>query len=287
MTLTFSHSHVISGTTTLLTSAMNSASSYYIANSTPSPHATPSTTAPASGTASPQPSRTLLLLQSPNTRKHLTRIHALSGQAVKVSSKTAGMVEGMIHRVVGGSDKGKGRASGTSTPSSSSIASGYKPPLPPRASSKAGSTTSQLQPSPPPYAAYHGSAAEIPLPLRKSPSTISSSPSPSPAPTPRVNRSPVSTRTSLALSAGILLSTLSTSSVRLVDVGSSALSAAVTHKYGAEVGGNVNIAAGAARNVILVYVDVTGMGRRAIVKTAAKSWVKGKMRNTTTGVEGK
>ncbi|KAI0047050.1 hypothetical protein FA95DRAFT_1559479 [Auriscalpium vulgare] len=243
--------HVIAGGTTLLTSAMSSASNYYIAHSTPSPHATPSGTlspskdtlsvpgsASGSRSGSPAPpSRTLLLLQSPTTRKNLTRVHAVSGHAAKLSNKTTAVVEGLIERMVGAeSGKGKGKA-GLAQPGSQTD----KPPLPSRNVIRAPS------PLPPPYSA--AASEKPPLPPRRSPA-----PSRSTSPLPP-HASP--------------------STMRLVDAGGVALGAAVTHKYGAQAGENVGIAAGAARNVTLVYVDMRGLGRRAIVKKVAKGWVKG------------
>ncbi|KAI0059133.1 hypothetical protein BV25DRAFT_1171519 [Artomyces pyxidatus] len=257
-------SHVISGSTTLLESAMSSASSYYIAHSTPSPHAnmpsgslTPDPRVP-SPRPPPPPSRTLLLLQSPTTRKHLSNIRTVSGHAVKLSSKTAAVVDSMITRITS-SDKGKGRASSQMQTPTLQQPANEKPPLPPRS------------PAPPAY------AEKPPLPPRKSPlPSRSSSPIPPQPPTGEV-RPKLGTRARLALSAALVLASLEASSTRLVDSGGSALSAAVSHKYGAQAGENVNIAAGTARNVVLVYVDMRGLGRRAIVKRVAKGWVQGRV----------
>jgi spartin len=51
----------------------------------------------------------------------------------------------------------------------------------------------------------------------------------------------------------------------------------VTHKYGEAAGSNVALAGRTARNVVLVYVDVRGLGRRAIVRHTAKTWAKGQV----------
>ncbi|KAI0303527.1 hypothetical protein B0F90DRAFT_1809704 [Multifurca ochricompacta] len=283
-------SHVISGTTTLLTSAMTSASNYYIAHSTPSPHAT-GTTSPTPGTgpstppAAAPPSRTLLLLQSSATRKHLTRIHAVSGGAVKLSNKTAAAVESLIQRAVG-TDKGKGRAPPLTVPTpqlaslisqSPPTSSITKPPLPPRSRG----------PSPTPPPAY--SLDKPPLPPRhdKSPSS-SRAPSPLlqsklPITTTTIPSHPLSTRTRVALSAALILASLSASSVRLVDTGGAAVTAAVSHKYGTVAGDNAALAARTVRNIVLIYVDVRGLGRRVIVKRTAKTWIKGHIRRGKEG----
>jgi len=81
----------------------------------------------------------------------------------------------------------------------------------------------------------------------------------------------------VALSAALLLATIDASAVRLVEAGGDAISAAVTHKYGTTAGENASLAGRAARNIVLVYVDVRGLGRRVIVKRVAKQWVKGRI----------
>lgn len=65
--------------------------------------------------------------------------------------------------------------------------------------------------------------------------------------------------------------------MRLVEAGGAAVSAAVSHKYGTAAGENAALAGRTARNIVLVYVDVRGLGRRVIVKRMAKTWVKGRM----------
>jgi spartin len=88
---------------------------------------------------------------------------------------------------------------------------------------------------------------------------------------------PLRTRTSLALSAALILASLETSAVRLVEAGGAAVSAAVAHTYGPVAGENAAIAGRTARNIVLLYVDVRGLGRRVIVKRMAKRWVKGRI----------
>jgi spartin len=88
---------------------------------------------------------------------------------------------------------------------------------------------------------------------------------------------PLRTGTSVALSAALILASIEASAVRLVEAGGAAVSAAVTHKYGATAGENAALAGRTARNIVLVYVDVRGLGRRVIVKRVAKTWVKGRI----------
>ncbi|KAF9731083.1 protein spg20 [Paraphaeosphaeria minitans] len=63
-----------------------------------------------------------------------------------------------------------------------------------------------------------------------------------------------------------------------------AATAAIGHKYGAEAGGLAGDLAGGVKNVGLVYIDVTGVSRRAIITSVAKGMVVGKVRDKK-GVE--
>ena len=81
----------------------------------------------------------------------------------------------------------------------------------------------------------------------------------------------------MALSAAIILASLEASTVRLAEAGGAAVTAAVAHKYGAAAGENAALATGGMCNVVLVYVDVRGLGRKAVVKRLAKSWAKGRV----------
>ncbi|KAF2677611.1 hypothetical protein K458DRAFT_423868 [Lentithecium fluviatile CBS 122367] len=63
-----------------------------------------------------------------------------------------------------------------------------------------------------------------------------------------------------------------------------AASAAIGHKYGAEAGSISASLAGGVKNVGLVYIDVTGVSRRAIITSVAKGMVVGKVRDKK-GVE--
>jgi spartin len=48
-------------------------------------------------------------------------------------------------------------------------------------------------------------------------------------------------------------------------------------RYGAEAGQSSVLMAGTARNVALVYIDMSGIGRRALLRRAGKEYVKGKL----------
>lgn len=58
-----------------------------------------------------------------------------------------------------------------------------------------------------------------------------------------------------------------------------AATAAIGHKYGAEAGTLADELAGGVKNVGLVYIDVTGVSRRAIIKSVAKGMVVGKVKD--------
>ncbi|KAH9977339.1 hypothetical protein BGW80DRAFT_1456637 [Lactifluus volemus] len=197
------HFRVISDTATLLAGAMTSASNHFIAHSTPSPA-----------------SSKLLLLQSPTTKKHLTRVHTVTDDAVKLGNKATVAIERLISR-----------RSRTANP----------PPA-------------FVHQSPPP-------APQSLTPLLR--------------PLARV-----------AYPAAIVLTSLEASTARVIDAGSASVSAAVSHKYGPTAAGNVALAGGTVRNVVLVYMDVQGLGRRAVVKVVAKGLVKGHIARAKGGSSG-
>ena len=60
------------------------------------------------------------------------------------------------------------------------------------------------------------------------------------------------------------------------DVSSERVTAVVGHKYGPEAARSAHLATHTARNVTLVYIDMRGFARRAIIKKAGKQWLKGK-----------
>ena len=64
----------------------------------------------------------------------------------------------------------------------------------------------------------------------------------------------------------------------LLNTGSQAATVVVAHKYGAEAGDLAKAATGSVKNVGLVYIDASGVSRRAVVKGVAKGMVVGKVR---------
>ena len=78
----------------------------------------------------------------------------------------------------------------------------------------------------------------------------------------------------LALSANLVLAAVDDSIRRTWDVGSERATAVVAHKYGPEAAKSTHLAAHTARNVTLVYIDMRGLARRALIRRAGKHWVK-------------
>lgn len=71
---------------------------------------------------------------------------------------------------------------------------------------------------------------------------------------------------------------IATSGKSLLDTSGAAASTMVGHRYGDEAGAMATHLAGGVKNVGLVYIDVTGVSRRALIKSVAKGMVVGKVR---------
>ena len=63
----------------------------------------------------------------------------------------------------------------------------------------------------------------------------------------------------------------------LLTTGASATSSVVSHRYGPEAGQAAGAFAGSFKNVGLVYIDATGVSRKAVMKSVAKGMVVGRM----------
>jgi len=109
--------------------------------------------------------------------------------------------------------------------------------------------------------AGHGNAQEGPPPLPLRPS--------------------LRKRDKIILSADLILGTMEESARRILDTGSDELTKVVGHKRGQEAGENAALATGAARNIALVYIDMRGIGRRAIIRKTGKEFVKARISNHT------
>ncbi|KAF8881931.1 hypothetical protein CPB84DRAFT_1838237 [Gymnopilus junonius] len=268
-------SHAISMTTNLLLTTITSASSFYISHSTPSPH---HSNAPSASTT---PS-------AKKTRKGFATVHAMSGEAVKISTKTIGLIDKMIRRAMGVPASG---------PASSLAPNGpTPPPLPPRTPSPSRSSI-----APPPYTpgdeklSYLGdqksslsprqlaspaptTGAAPPLPPRSG-TANKSYPVPTSASGPPSLPPRLKTRDHLLISADLILSTVDDSLRKVLDVSSEQVGRVVQHKYGSEAAQTSMLMTGTARNVGLVYIDMRGIGRRALLRRAGKEFVKARFTN--------
>lgn len=234
---------------------MTGAANYYIANSKPS--------------AEP-------IVFSDTTKQNFKRIHNISGTAVKVTSKTTGLIHQTVEKLA---DRVAGKGKGTPGEGQHSVQSGLRP----------GAMTGI------PY----GSSSSFPTPISgKNSSTWPSQYSgrtlhpssnssfapppyePSPSPTPGTTPPPLPRRkllNRLLTSTDMLLTTLESSAHHLVSTTTTSLSAAATHKYGHEAGQAVGMMGDSVKNVGVVYIDMKGVGRRALLKVAGKRVVKARM----------
>lgn len=264
-------SHAIAGGTNMLVTVISGASSSYIAHSKP--------VLPEPGKA---PSRVAVFLSSEKTKKGISNVHAFTGQAVKVSAKTMGVIDSIITTTIGGKSE-KPAASAKSAAPSINEKSGLPPPpyTPPISTSYAPYTSkgsSSLHVSTDGKPALPPRRSPSPSPIRGySPSpTRGYTPSPSSTPPPALPPRNVGLIKRVILSADLILSTLEHSGKQLLDVSADSLGNIAGHRYGEAAGDNVRGMTGSARNVAVVYVDMRGIGRRALIKRVGKSYVKGK-----------
>ncbi|KAJ2931349.1 hypothetical protein H1R20_g5721, partial [Candolleomyces eurysporus] len=256
-------SSAISLTTNLVVTTITAASNYYVNNSSPSPHhsraATPAAAGDPSqgGTPPPLPPRprALVFLTSESTKKGLNQVHAVSGEAVKVSAKTVKFIDNMIRRAIGAKPKRDRTAF---------LRAGQDPPAPVSPSPSTSSPKSAGL-APPPYAA--GGSGGPTLPARRSTS---------PVPPPLPSR-PLTTKDRVLISADLILSTIDHSTRQLINAGTQQVGKIVDHKYGPEAAESSVLMANTARNVGLVYVDLHGIGRRALLKRAGRTYIKSKL----------
>ncbi|KAJ3732124.1 senescence-associated protein-domain-containing protein [Lentinula guzmanii] len=256
----------ISQSTNLLMNIVSSASNYYINHSSPSisrPASSIASNIPGSGASSKSSSsssKAIAFISSSRTQTGLTHAHALTAQAVKVSGKTLSLIDDMISKIIGNKSKPS-----TAVPSSSSIHTGMPPPppyskplLPPR------NTSEHLKlpgPEKPPLPPRHAVTAP-PLPPRT-----------------------LTKKVKLVLSADLILSTIDESLKQLIDVGGRSATRVVQHRYGSEAAQSTALMAGTARNVALVYIDMQGVGRKALIKRVSKQYVKSKLANSKRKVD--
>jgi spartin len=266
----------ISRGATLLASGITTASNFYVSRATPHPSAAPA----REGIASPPPPLAVQWLTSDPARRGLDTAHTYTGKAAALSKRTLDAVEGVVARAFAPS-KGKGRAVPLPPHPDRGPPLMFDPNLPDSSAEKAPArpSSAQLGMSPPPYTM---SGAPPALPPRKgaasAPSTPRTATPPLSDPKPE---SRLGKKARLVLSAQLVISTLEASSKRLGAAGADAFTGAVAHKYGPVAAQSARALTGTARNVALVYVDVAGFGRRALLKRAGKAIVKARINGHT------
>ncbi|GJJ11949.1 hypothetical protein Clacol_006187 [Clathrus columnatus] len=202
------------------------------------------------------PSETPIIF-SPRTQSNVRRIHTISGAAVDVTSRTTNtifnLLEGAVNRfTVTNSSRLQPQQVTSPKPG---------PPLPPR---KDNLTFEKDRPSlPSPALPPRSQGSRDPSPRRvvgASQAGLSSS-------KPRLlNR--------ILASTDIIITALERSATQLIESSTDAVSRGISHKYGASAGDMSRMTGNTIRNVSLVYVDVRGVGRRALLKRAGKAVVK-------------
>ncbi|EMD34367.1 hypothetical protein CERSUDRAFT_97628 [Gelatoporia subvermispora B] len=308
-------SYAIDTSTSLLVSGISAASSYYIAHSTPasaSGSPSPQDTSMSSGqtTTSTAP-RGPAILTSPRTHTALAHAHNLSGQAARASARTAAYVEGLLRRAMAG------RATQTASgPTSSNVAA-----MPAKEGTPTEIDSLSVVDNPPPYTPYVPGAARAAgasgpsdekadltvkpaLPSRRAPPLPprhAMSPSPQP---PGAHLNPKSGTPNVAatdaagpaekfgprtrrreralLSLELVLASADDAMQRLFDVGSARLGEVMGHKYGPAAAHTTHLATHTARNVVLVYIDMRGFARRALVRKAGAEFVKSRVKGKGT-----
>lgn len=182
------------------------------------------------------------------------------------------------------------------------------PRLPPKPfgtqSTSAASSTLSLPGAPPSYhqvsplsATPFGTDQKPPIPPKpadlalntKVASDTTASPAPMSTTTPAKKR-PFLNR--LLLAGEVVLTSLEATAQDLISNGTNAASSAAGHKFGPEAGHATALLGGSVRNVAVVYIDVRGVGRKALLKGTAKGFVKARLKSGETvqlqagGVEG-
>jgi len=93
------------------------------------------------------------------------------------------------------------------------------------------------------------------------------------------------TRDRALLSLELVLASADDAVQRLFDVGSARLGDVVGHKYGPAAAHTTHLATHTARNVVLVYIDMRGFARRALVRKAGTEFVKARVKGKGTPVQ--
>ncbi|KAL0566670.1 hypothetical protein V5O48_015337 [Marasmius crinis-equi] len=247
-------SHKITEGTNLLLQAIDSASSRYTAqNSTPS-------TSPAPSQSNEPPNQSEKSLRNPQPpagpsplfstpeqiRKGLAKAHAISGQAAEVSSQTRALIEYMIYRAIGGRSK-KGREK--NKPDSAA----------PRKTGTGATNPSSNLAQPPRKTTFVFLFTNI---------SLRSSPLLSP--------DKLGTTDRIILSRNLILLTIQESAKKIYDTSTDRVGTVIRVRYGEDAAESSAAIASTVRNIGLVYIDLQGIGRKAILKRVAEIYVNGR-----------
>ena len=236
-------SQAISMTTNLLVTTITSATDYYVSHSSPSPHhssnnvggpapvngpiPTGSSGPRASGTPPPLPPRPrfLVFLTSDKTRKGMAAVHTVSGEAVKMSSRTLNAIDTMIRRAMGLKNRRTkyfAPQSGHVGPGAASLAA---PPPPYETIEKSRTPSPQFRPekgTPP-----RSTPSPFAGPSRSYPQAGPSTPDLSVA----LPHQPILTsKERILMSLDLILSTVDDSARKLLDTGPAAVGKIMAHK---------------------------------------------------------
>lgn len=78
---------------------------------------------------------------------------------------------------------------------------------------------------------------------------------------------------------GTVMESVESSGKKVLSTASSSAASVVRHKYGEEAGQIADDATQSIQHVVLVYIDATGMTRKALLRSAGKAAVRGRMKD--------
>nr|ODN88199.1 hypothetical protein L203_02806 [Cryptococcus depauperatus CBS 7841] len=83
----------------------------------------------------------------------------------------------------------------------------------------------------------------------------------------------------ILLAGEVILTSLEATAHDLINNGTTAASTVAGHKFGRDAGEATALFGDSVKNVVVVYIDVLGTGRRAILKSTAKGVIKARLKN--------
>lgn len=86
----------------------------------------------------------------------------------------------------------------------------------------------------------------------------------------------------VALASEVVFTSLEATAHDLINTGTVAASTAAGHRFGSDAGEVTALVGGSIKNVAVVYIDVAGTGRKAILKSTAKGIIKTRLQTGET-----